>query len=119
MASISLPKAARVVVVGGGVVGSSVAYNLAKRGWTDIVLLEKSKLTSGTTWHAAGLVGQLRATKIETLLSAEAVKVYSRLEEETGQVCAHMFAHACAPGASYALQQCLRRRQPASSNVAP
>jgi 4-methylaminobutanoate oxidase (formaldehyde-forming) len=82
----SLPKAARVVVVGGGVIGSSIAYNLAKRGWTEIVLLEKSKLTSGTTWHAAGLVGQLRGTKIETMLSAQAVKVYSMLEEETGQV---------------------------------
>ena len=50
----------------------------------DILLLERNKLTSGTTWHAAGLVGQLRATKIETLLSAEALDVYSNLEKETG-----------------------------------
>ena len=81
----ALPRSARAVVVGGGVVGTSVAYNLAKRGWKDVVLLEKNKLTSGTTWHAAGLVGQMRATKIETLISAEAVKTYARLEEETGQ----------------------------------
>ena len=61
-----------------------MAYNLAKRGWKNILLLEKSKLTSGTTWHAAGLVGQLRATKIESLISKEAVEVYSNLENETG-----------------------------------
>ena len=68
-----LPRQARVCVVGGGVIGTSVAYNLAKRGVKEIVLLEKNKLTSGTTWHAAGLVGQLRSTKIETTLSAEAI----------------------------------------------
>ena len=55
-----LPPHARVIVVGGGVIGCSVAYNLAKRGWRDVLLLEKHKLTSGTTWHAAGLVGQMR-----------------------------------------------------------
>ncbi len=81
---MSLPKSARVIVIGGGVIGSSVAYNLAKRGVKEIVLLERNKLTSGTTWHAAGLVGQLRASKIETLLSAEALQVYSNLEAETG-----------------------------------
>jgi glycine/D-amino acid oxidase-like deaminating enzyme len=79
-----LPRNARTVIVGGGVIGTSIAYNLAKRGMTDIVLLEKNRLTSGTTWHAAGLVGQLRASKIETMLCAEAPGVYSRLEEETG-----------------------------------
>lgn len=61
-----------------------MAYNLAKRGWKDILLLEKHKLTSGTTWHAAGLVGQLRHNKFATLLSAEALDVYANLEKETG-----------------------------------
>jgi 4-methylaminobutanoate oxidase (formaldehyde-forming) len=81
---MSLPSKSKVVIVGGGVIGTSVAYNLAKLGCTDVVLLERDKLTSGTTWHAAGLIGQLRHTKIETTLCAEAVKMYTRLEEETG-----------------------------------
>ncbi|MEO1283769.1 MAG: FAD-dependent oxidoreductase, partial [Pseudomonadota bacterium] len=58
-----LPQNARVVIVGGGVIGCSVAYHLAKQGWTDVVLLERKQLTSGTTWHAAGLIGQLRASQ--------------------------------------------------------
>ena len=57
-----LPTEANVVIVGGGIVGASVAYHLAKKGVTDVVLLERNTLTSGTTWHAAGLVAQLRAT---------------------------------------------------------
>ena len=58
-----LPARARVVVIGGGVVGTSVAYHLTRLGWTDLVLLEQGRLSSGTTWHAAGLVGQLRSTQ--------------------------------------------------------
>ena len=58
--AIDLPTRARVVIVGGGVIGCSVAYHLTKIGWSDIVLLERKQLTSGTTWHAAGLIGQLR-----------------------------------------------------------
>ncbi|NDD86778.1 MAG: FAD-binding oxidoreductase, partial [Actinobacteria bacterium] len=65
----NLPSSARVVIVGGGIVGCSVAYHLAKRGVTDVVLLERKQLTSGTTWHAAGLVGQLRATNNLTRLA--------------------------------------------------
>ena len=59
---MTLPSHARVVIIGGGVIGCSVAYHLAKQGWTDIVLLERKKLTCGTTWHAAGLIAQLRAS---------------------------------------------------------
>ena len=65
----SLPTKARAVIIGGGVSGCSVAYHLAKLGWTDIVLLERKQLTSGTTWHAAGLIGQLRASQNMTRLA--------------------------------------------------
>jgi glycine cleavage system T protein len=79
-----LPREARVVIVGGGVVGCSVAYHLAKLGWTDIVLLERKQLTSGTTWHAAGLIGQLRATQNLTMLAKYSAELYAGLEVETG-----------------------------------
>lgn len=79
-----LPSHARVVIVGGGVIGCSVAYHLAKLGWTDIVLLERKQLTSGTTWHAAGLIAQLRATANMTRLAKYSQELYGRLEEETG-----------------------------------
>ena len=64
-----IPSKARVVIIGGGVSGCSVAYHLAKLGWTDVVLLERKQLTSGTTWHAAGLIGQLRASQNMTRAS--------------------------------------------------
>ena len=79
-----LPDRAQAVVVGGGVVGCSVAYHLAVRGVTDVVLLERRELTCGTTWHAAGLVPQLRATKNLTKLASYTGDLYERLEEETG-----------------------------------
>ncbi len=66
---MELPAKARVVIIGGGVVGCSVAYHLTKLGWADVVLLERKALTSGTTWHAAGLIGQLRATSNMTKLA--------------------------------------------------
>ncbi|USG62506.1 FAD-dependent oxidoreductase [Sneathiella marina] len=79
-----LPKKARVVIIGGGVIGCSVAYHLTKLGWTDVVLLERKQLTSGTTWHAAGLIAQLRASKNMTRLAKYSQELYSQLEAETG-----------------------------------
>ena len=79
-----LPNKARVVIVGGGVVGCSVAYHLAKLGWKEVVLLERKQLTSGTTWHAAGLIAQLRATKNMTKLAKYSQELYGDLEAETG-----------------------------------
>jgi len=79
-----LPSSARVVIIGGGISGCSVAYHLAKLGWTNIVLLERKKLTSGTTWHAAGLVGQLRASQNMTRLAKYSADLYRTLEAETG-----------------------------------
>jgi 4-methylaminobutanoate oxidase (formaldehyde-forming) len=80
-----LPAKARVVVIGGGVVGCSIAYHLAKMGWSDTVLLERRELTCGTTWHAAGLVGQLRSTMNMTRLAKYTGELYAGLEAETGQ----------------------------------
>jgi glycine cleavage system aminomethyltransferase T/glycine/D-amino acid oxidase-like deaminating enzyme len=79
-----LPGRARVVIIGGGVIGASVAYHLALMGWTDVLLLEQGQLSCGTTWHAAGLVGQLRATENGTRLVQYSTELYGRLEEETG-----------------------------------
>jgi 4-methylaminobutanoate oxidase (formaldehyde-forming) len=80
-----LPSHARVVIIGGGIVGCSVAYHLAKLGWTDTVLLERKKLTSGTTWHAAGLVRSSLYTQNLTRLAKYTVDLYTTLEAETGQ----------------------------------
>ena len=81
---MSLPTKARVVIIGGGVIGCSVAYHLTKKGWNDVVLLERKQLTSGTTWHAAGLIAQLRATANMTKLAKYSQELYGALEEETG-----------------------------------
>ncbi|WP_171240194.1 FAD-dependent oxidoreductase [Ruegeria sp. HKCCA5491] len=81
---VDLPNKARVVIIGGGVIGCSVAYHLTKKGWNDVVLLERKQLTSGTTWHAAGLIGQLRATSNMTKLARYSAELYLGLEEETG-----------------------------------
>jgi 4-methylaminobutanoate oxidase (formaldehyde-forming) len=79
-----LPSHARVVVIGGGIVGASVLYHLTERGWRDVVLLERKRLTSGTTWHAAGLVGQLRATYNMSVLASYAKELFAELERRTG-----------------------------------
>ena len=75
---------ARAVIIGGGVGGTSVAYHLAERGWTDIVLVERAELTSGSTFHSAGLVGQLRSSVTLTTMMMYGQSLYRRLKELTG-----------------------------------
>jgi 4-methylaminobutanoate oxidase (formaldehyde-forming) len=84
MTALAPPPSARVVVVGGGIAGVSTAYHLTKLGITDVVLLEQGRLTCGTTWHAAGLVGQTRATRNATRMSRYGIELYASLEQETG-----------------------------------
>ena len=84
MATNSLPDRAYVVIVGGGVIGTSVAYHLTKLGFTDVVMLEQGQLSLRTTWHAAGLVGQLRASESATRLVQYSTQLYAELENETG-----------------------------------
>jgi glycine/D-amino acid oxidase-like deaminating enzyme/glycine cleavage system aminomethyltransferase T len=79
-----LPTQAEIVIAGGGIVGASVAYHLAKLGRRDVVLLEQGRLTCGTTWHAAGLVGQMRPNRSMTRMSQYGIELYSSLEKETG-----------------------------------
>ena len=81
----SLPSSATVVIIGGGIIGCSVAYHLTKKGVTDVVLLERRQLTCGTTWHAAGLITTLRATENQTRLAKYSRDLYRNLAEETGQ----------------------------------
>ena len=81
---MSVPTHARVVIIGGGIMGCSTAYHLAKNGWKDVVLLEQGRLSGGTTWHAAGLVGQLRGFQNLTRLIQYSTELYAGLEAETG-----------------------------------
>ena len=87
-----IPTHARIVIIGGGAIGCSIAYHLAQRGERDVVLLERAALTHGATWHAAGLVGQLRSSSNLTRLMQYCVELYGRLEAETGP------GHRLAPG---------------------
>ena len=80
-----LPDRARVVIIGGGIMGCATAYHLARLGWSEIVLLERAQLTCGSTFHAAGLVGQLRSSASITELLGRSVELYDIIEEETGQ----------------------------------
>src|SRR5690349_24422990 len=85
MSQPALPQRARVVVVGGGIIGCSVAYHLAHMGWKDVVLLEQGRLTSGTTWHAAGLIVTFGSTsETSTNLRQYTRDLYAELEAETG-----------------------------------
>ncbi|TMF15960.1 MAG: FAD-binding oxidoreductase, partial [Chloroflexi bacterium] len=79
-----MPDRARVVIIGGGVGGTSIAYHLVKRGWRDVVLLERAQLTSGSTFHSAGLIGQLRSTMPLTRLMMNSVALYAGLNAQTG-----------------------------------
>src|SRR5215475_7324401 len=86
MGETVLPKRAQVVVIGGGVIGCSVAYHLAHLGWTDVVLLERDRLTSGTTWHAAGVMVTFGSTsETSTEMRKYTRELYARLPAETGQ----------------------------------
>src|SRR5881296_3325712 len=82
--STVLPTDTKVVIVGGGVVGTSVAYHLTRFGWKDVVLLEQTALAGGTTWHAAGLIGRLRTTNSMTKINKYSAELYAALEKETG-----------------------------------
>jgi len=79
-----LPTEAKVVIVGGGIIGCSIAYHLTKLGWKDVVLLEQNQLAGGTTWHAAGLIGRLRTTNSMTKINQYSADLYASLERETG-----------------------------------
>jgi 4-methylaminobutanoate oxidase (formaldehyde-forming) len=82
---MTVPQQSRIVIIGGGVIGCSIAYHLGKRGVRDVVLLERLQLTHGATWHAAGLVGQLRSSSNLTRLMRYGAELYGKLEAETGQ----------------------------------
>ena len=81
---MTLPTHAQVLIVGGGIAGCSTAYHLTKLGITDVLLLAQGQLTSGTTWHAAGLIGQMRPNRNMTRMSKYGIELYSTLEQETG-----------------------------------
>ncbi|MBL8092220.1 MAG: FAD-binding oxidoreductase, partial [Anaerolineales bacterium] len=80
-----LPTQAQVVIIGGGVGGCSIAYHLTKLGWKDVVVLERYELTSGSTWHSAGLVGQMRSDANLTRMMNYSTNLYRELKKETGQ----------------------------------
>ena len=82
--SIDVPQSARVVIIGGGIAGASLAFHFAKAGWSDVYLLEQNQLASGTTWHSAGQVGQLRSSSAQTKVNKASAELYARLREETG-----------------------------------
>ena len=96
MSESSIATSARVVIVGGGVNGVSSLYHLAKKGWTDCVLLERTELTAGSTWHAAGLLPLFNMSYSVGQLHQYSVELYKKLEAETGQALVSMIAVTCA-----------------------
>src|SRR6478735_6263089 len=80
----NLPIRAKIVIIGGGVAGASIAYHLALKGETDVVIIERGELTSGSTFHSAGLVGQLRSSVTLTSMMMYGTELYRRLRDETG-----------------------------------
>ena len=109
MSESNLPRSARAIVVGGGVIGCSTAYHLAKLGWKEIVLLERKQITSGTTWHAAGLVTTLRDTESQTKLAQYSLDLYNGLERETGQSTGFIKCGSIQLATSDAKQEEMRR----------
>jgi 4-methylaminobutanoate oxidase (formaldehyde-forming) len=107
---MSLPTQARIVIVGGGIVGCSTAYHLAKLGHTDVLLLEQGQLTCGTTWHAAGLVGQMRPNRNMTRMSKYGIELYAQLEAETGLATGWKQCGSVNVAATKARMQVLRRQ---------
>lgn len=105
-----LPNKARVVIIGGGVIGCSIAYHLTKRGVSDVVLLERKQLTSGTTWHAAGLIGQLRDNVNMTQLAKYTAELYHELENETGQATGYKVNGSLSTATSEGRMEDLLRR---------
>ena len=89
--SVEVPERASAVVIGGGVIGSSVAYHLAKLGWSDVVLLERNQFSCGTTWHAAGLIGTMRANESQARLCEYSMAVLTELERIASHQCRDPF----------------------------
>jgi glycine cleavage system aminomethyltransferase T/glycine/D-amino acid oxidase-like deaminating enzyme len=104
-----VPRASRIVIIGGGAIGCSIAYHLAKRGVRDVVLLERLQLTHGATWHAAGLVGQLRSSGNLTRLMRYSAELYGKLEAETGQATGWHASGSLRLASSHARWQELKR----------
>ena len=104
-----LPERSEIVIIGGGVIGCSIAYQLARRGKTDVTLIERRRLTEGSTWHAAGLVGQLRSSASLTQLMRASVQTYQALERETGYATGWRQAGSLRVAASDARWQELKR----------
>ena len=110
-----LPDSAQVVIIGGGIIGCSIAYHLSQLGMIDVVLIEQNKLTSGTTWHAAGLVGQLRATQNLTRLAKYTTELFSELETITGQATGFRITGSISAALNPERFEELKRQPPAYS----
>ncbi len=79
-----IPASARVVIIGGGIAGASLAYHFSAAGWQDVIVLEQNRVSSGTTWHSAGQVGQLRSSSAQTQVNKASAELYARLKIESG-----------------------------------